>query len=418
MALEGKTDMDKLKSLSAKKFKDQAVWFLNGYWEEIFEKDMTQAENVYQWVKIHEDICPKKKNGAELNEFDAHRFLEKINETLSVKDMRAFLKSVDIDFNKMVSLTEYLVSKYRVQWKELVHKPQDDKQAAEERKAAQAAVDLAAQKTEEASEAHKAAAEREQVAKDEKKEASEKAGEAAKKSAAAKAKEEESAEAETKAKAAAAASQKAYDESKAAADEQKKALDKVLAEEKKYNDAMADFKVKSEDMSLGAVKRNKAANQLAQLKAKPTLGLQTAKVTLTAAEKRAKKAAKKVEAATRAVRETAYKAEEALKEAKEARKASEEAEKLAKEAENEATQAANAAEEARKVAEAAVEAARKAFAEAEEELKKLLAKPVSSGQGSRWFLNREFEDMKQYMPKSKLKKLKALKQKDTEVVAA
>eukprot|EP00954_Amorphochlora_amoebiformis_P018416 1326039-Amorphochlora_amoeboformis.AAC.1 len=76
--LPGANDMDKLKALSAKTFKEQA------------------------------------KKGCELNEFDAHRFLERIDETLSVKDMREFLRSVDIDFNKMVSLTEYLVSKYKV----------------------------------------------------------------------------------------------------------------------------------------------------------------------------------------------------------------------------------------------------------------------------------------------------------------
>mmetsp|Transcript_8512 Transcript_8512/g.11705 ORF Transcript_8512/g.11705 Transcript_8512/m.11705 type:complete len:401 (-) Transcript_8512:146-1348(-) len=398
MSLEAKDDLEKLKALSAKPYKEQAIWFLNGYWNEIFKNDEKELENVYAWVKIHEEICPKKKKGCELNEFDAHRFLEMIGETLTVKDMRAFLRSVDIDFNKMVSLTEYLVSKYKVKWRELIHKPQDDAKAMEERKAAQDAVDLAQQRTDEATRAHKAAAERELIANHEKKEAIAKAK-------AAKEKEIESTKAEAEAKTAADASKKAFEESAAAAEEQKAALEKVLAEEKKYKDKLAKLERESKDTSLGQVKRMKAANMLAQSKSKPTLALQTAKVTLTASEKRAAKAAQKAKTAADKSAAAAQRAAEALQEAKNAREISEAAEK-------QAIESAKRAEDARKAAEEAVVAAQEAFAQAEAELKKLLAKPVGSGQGSRWWLQREFEDMKKYMPKSKLKKI--MKQKKQE----
>lgn len=46
----------------------------------------------------------------------AHRLLEKIENTLSVKDMRKMLSEADIDFNKYVSLIEFLLYKYQADW--------------------------------------------------------------------------------------------------------------------------------------------------------------------------------------------------------------------------------------------------------------------------------------------------------------
>mmetsp|Transcript_2829 Transcript_2829/g.5394 ORF Transcript_2829/g.5394 Transcript_2829/m.5394 type:complete len:306 (-) Transcript_2829:258-1175(-) len=294
MALVGENDMEKLKALSAKTYSEQAVWFMNCYWGDFFENKEAKCEEIWKWTSIFIDLDKKGKKGCELNEFDAHRFLEKINETLSVKDMREFLRSVDIDFNKMVSLTEYLVSKYKVQWNVLVNKPQNtDKKAMQEREDAKAAVEEAKAKADVAMTDRKAA---------------------------------EAAEAEVKA-----------------------ALAKVRAEEKKYKDKMAKLEQESNDDTSGTVKRNKAKNMLAQLKAKPTLSLQRAKITLTAAEKKAAKATKK--------------------------------------------------------AVAAYEAAVKAFADAEAKLNELLKKEPAGCHGSDWWLKREFEEAKKYMPKSKLAKL-------------
>merc|ERR1719361_1438513 len=58
----------------------------------------------------------KKRKGIEekcdLDEMQAHRFLEELGETLTVKELRARLKKLDIDSNNRLALREYLVSKY------------------------------------------------------------------------------------------------------------------------------------------------------------------------------------------------------------------------------------------------------------------------------------------------------------------
>jgi len=46
MTLPGANDIDKLKALSAKKYKEQAVWFLNAYWDDMGE---AEAENVWKF---------------------------------------------------------------------------------------------------------------------------------------------------------------------------------------------------------------------------------------------------------------------------------------------------------------------------------------------------------------------------------
>jgi hypothetical protein len=55
----------------------------------------------------------KGKDGNELDELQAHRFLESFGETLSVAEMRNALREIDLDFNKKVALIEYLVFKYK-----------------------------------------------------------------------------------------------------------------------------------------------------------------------------------------------------------------------------------------------------------------------------------------------------------------
>ena len=47
-------------------------------------------------------IDPEGAKGAELKEFDAHRFLEKNTEALTWNDMRNALKELDIDYDKKV----------------------------------------------------------------------------------------------------------------------------------------------------------------------------------------------------------------------------------------------------------------------------------------------------------------------------
>ena len=55
----------------------------------------------------------------ELNEFEAHRFLEKRGESKTVKNMREELAGIDIDFNRRVAFIEYLLFKYKKSLKDL-----------------------------------------------------------------------------------------------------------------------------------------------------------------------------------------------------------------------------------------------------------------------------------------------------------
>ena len=64
--------------------------------------------------------------GCDLDELNSHRFLEKLGETLTVVAMRKRLKELDIDNNKRLSLTEYLICKYDKDPEELVNAPQGD----------------------------------------------------------------------------------------------------------------------------------------------------------------------------------------------------------------------------------------------------------------------------------------------------
>lgn len=62
--------------------------------------------------------------GNELNEFDAHRLIEKCDSALTVQKMREVLKEIDVDFNKMVSLSEFMIYKFGIDWTLLVNAPQ------------------------------------------------------------------------------------------------------------------------------------------------------------------------------------------------------------------------------------------------------------------------------------------------------
>eukprot|EP01083_Nonionella_stella_P040744 110457_1 len=59
----------------------------------------------------------------ELTEFEAHQFLEKRDETLTVKKMRDYLRDIDIDNNERVAFIEYLLWRYKKTLKQLFTPP-------------------------------------------------------------------------------------------------------------------------------------------------------------------------------------------------------------------------------------------------------------------------------------------------------
>ena len=68
---------------------------------------------------------------------------------------------------------------------------------------------------------------------------------------------------------------------------------------------------------------------------------------------------------------------------------------------NQAKEAAVKAEAARKIADESEESASKAFAETEAYFKEVMSKPRGGGEGAAWFVNRELEEVKKYLPKKK-----------------
>jgi len=274
--------------LTAKTHKEQAVWWLNGFWESGAQKE---AENIWLFAQTFIKLDSKGKAGNELDELMAHRFLEQLGETLTVVELRERLRKIDIDNNKRVALSEYLLSRYGRSVDDLVAAPQGSGNQKEledaERRLNEVATSLAKQQAAE-----------ESVRK---------------------------AEASLQA-----------------------AVDDLKAQEDAYRKQCEALESKSQDSKLGAVQRNKAANELAQLKAKDPMPLQRAKITQEAALRAVQKERKAAEAATAECEAKVRDAETALNE---------------------------------------------------------LRQNGGVPQGQMWWLDRELKEAQKYMPSSKLKKM-------------
>jgi len=368
----------KWSDFASKKYSEQAKAFLNAYWDEAGDR----AEDVWNWcAKFVELDLDKAEEGCDLDEFGAHRFLEAIAETKTVKEMRVQLKETDLDFNKRIALLEYCLWKFGKRINDFLSKPQGDaeevKKCAELLESVQAALKEAISAADSARKADNEASStaREAKARDE---AAKISKEAAEKSAIeAKAKED-------------VASSKAA-EAKAAADELRAALADLHALEKAYSDKTELLKKKSEEG--GVVTRNKAKAELAQHLAEDPLPLRTAKITTEAATRKAEKAQKEADeshAAAKCQREEADKDHAAaVKDAADAASARAEAEA-----------AAEAAAVAREAADSSLDECQRKYAEAEAALEEA-KKHAGPGKGNVWWLERQLHEAKKYMPMKK-----------------
>ena len=306
MAAIAAGDAEKLKVLTDKNYRSQAVWFLNAFWDDVLADDK-EKNKIYEYTQLMTKLDPKGKDGNELDEFKAHQFLEKTEGALTVAQMRKELKEIDIDFNKHVALTEFLIFNYKVDVHALVIAPQtSDAEASRNVQAAQVEVDKAMAQANVAKEA---------------------------------------------ADAAAAAHAAAVEAEEAA----KKALADLEAEQKAFDDKCAKFEETGNNMELGIVKRNRAKQELAQLKASDPMPLQRAKITQSAAVRKVAKARKKAETTANAAKEEHAKAEESFK-------------------------------------------------NAEENLALLTKQCKGAGQGTMWYMKRELAEAKKYMTPKQLKK--------------
>mmetsp|Transcript_86579 Transcript_86579/g.129823 ORF Transcript_86579/g.129823 Transcript_86579/m.129823 type:complete len:412 (-) Transcript_86579:10-1245(-) len=398
--LPGANDHEKLQALAKLTYKQQCVWFLNAFWETIPNIE-TEAEKLWKFVATCVELDIEfHDEGCGLDEMKAHVFLEKFNETLTVRELRAKLRSTgaleESERPKVVPITHFLLFKYNADWHVLVNASQGDN--AEAIKKAQQMLDevnaafresdekhqqaAASLRAAEKSAAAAAAAEADAKAREADARSSQAAAEAS--ADAAKAKENEAKEKEN-----AAIEQEAP--FKAAQEELEAALAEVKAQEDAYNGKIADCEKRSEEG--GVVSRNKAKAELAQLQAEDPLPLSRAKITLEAARKRAEKTRAPFEAATKIAQEARAAATAAADSAAQAAQAASNA--------RQAADAARAASEADKqAAAAAVEDAKRRVQEAEDYLQEIKNQP-GCAYGALWWIDRELHDAKAYVPESK-----------------
>jgi len=253
---------------------DQTKFFLNAYFDDVIGKG--EGENVWAWTNKFIELDKEKgKNGDSLNEFDAHRFLEQIGETLRVVELRDMLREIDLDFNKRMAIVEFLIYRYKKTITELLKKPQGDSSL----------LAVAEQKLKSVSEAF----ERLQTQLAEQKVI------------------------EDNARVTLAAQIKQEEAVKAAEAELRAAVDSLSAEEKARADKIADLELKSTTGS-SQVAKSKAAAELAQVKQEDPLPLRKAKITQEAALKKVERERKAAEAATAKTEATKREAEQKTKE--------------------------------------------------------------------------------------------------------
>ena len=85
--LPGADDTAKLAELSKLTYKQQAIWYLNAYWEEPHGE--AEAENLWLYKhKMDELDLQNHEDGCCLDEMKAHVFLEHFKETMTVREVR------------------------------------------------------------------------------------------------------------------------------------------------------------------------------------------------------------------------------------------------------------------------------------------------------------------------------------------
>jgi len=354
MFLPGANDTEKLEALSNLTHKQQAVWFLNAFWDSV----EGTAETIWKYVHKFQDFdLQNRENGTGLDELNAHRFLEFFQNTHTVAELRTKLRetgAIGQKPPKMFPLIHFLVYEFSSDFHTLVNASQGDnsKEIAE----AQHKLDLVSEAFAEADRTAKAAT------------AAFRASDAAEKEAVSREQIAISREEDCR---------KQEAPFKAAAEELQAAVADLKAQEDAYAEKLADLEAKSSQGTI--VQQNKAKNELAQLKAENPLPLRRAKITQEAASKKADKARAPFEAALR-------EAEAAREQASSARAT--------------ATKAKKAAEQAKRAADAAVEEAKARMAEAEAFLEELKNKP-GCAHGAMWWMERQLHEKKKFMPTSK-----------------
>lgn len=266
-------------------YKEQAVWFLNGFWDADKGNLAQHAERVWSWHRLFCTLdthasSPRGSGGSELDQFLSAKFLEKTEQTLTSLERKAALKEIDVNNDGKMALVEYLMFVFRKQGTEVVDAQQGK---AQEAQACQDIIDKClAMLPEIEANLHAQKEARQEVA----------AALAEAKSAKAEAEAALTVQVDAE-----AAVREALSLVEAARDELQQAVDECRRQEQAREDEMARLRDVVEDAGTGIVAKGRAHNKLHELRNNDPLPLRKAKITqeaaLRAVEKRERVAAKK-----------------------------------------------------------------------------------------------------------------------------
>jgi len=124
------TDKSQLDALCNKTYKEQAIWWLNAFWDTHGKEN---AEKIWEYVNMLNQVdLDNHENGHGVDELRAHVFLEKFDETLTVREMRAKLRQTgaigEAERPQLVPLIHYLLFRFDENWHTLVNAPQGSKE--------------------------------------------------------------------------------------------------------------------------------------------------------------------------------------------------------------------------------------------------------------------------------------------------
>merc|ERR1711998_186605 len=97
----------------------QGQFYLNAY----FAEDKANAEQIWEWAAQLTDL-DFEKNGKSIDEFNAHRFLEKNECAETIVEMRESLQMHGLNFNKRLAFIDFLVYYYKRNVRDLLERPQ------------------------------------------------------------------------------------------------------------------------------------------------------------------------------------------------------------------------------------------------------------------------------------------------------
>jgi len=374
--------MDEFNAVTKKPYKDQAIFYLNAYWPEEFDKSEDAREAVYkawhqfieidklQWEEVNKKVWKQGwSEGNSLDELFSHKYLEKIGRTLTVVAFRGEFRKIDVNFDKRMAMLEYLLFEHKHSVADVMDKPQgDNSKELEEAQAALQQVQQALTELQEKNERQKVLVAQQLAAQQASTEAAVRASTA-----------------QTKAEAALAAQKVAEAQVRKAEAELAAAVDELVRQEKAPQDAIHALEGKATDPNLSGMKQNLEKNELAQLREKDPLPLRKAKITQGAALKAVERERKQSEAATEKAQHDAQAAEAARKEADQ---------KVV-----DAQRAREQAEEQARAIEAAVADTIEKFKAAQAYLEEM-KKKSGSRQGALWWLSRDLAEAGKYMPKA------------------